>query len=184
MISADLKIVLYIITGRGKEVLNEAENWDHAQDLYAAMDCYKLHNYRPWFSAICRTRAWQDPWDAIFIACNESPFDEDLLMHAMTKGFEKQPFSTICNPIYYEEIMTSNTGRECWKTLVASNIKPLLGLRLGVRGLMAYHTTFMAIWIKDTEKISWHDFAVTFVQRMREIEAAHKSVSNVHPNQR
>jgi hypothetical protein len=30
MISADLKIVLSIITGRGKEVLNEAENWDHA----------------------------------------------------------------------------------------------------------------------------------------------------------
>jgi hypothetical protein len=177
--SKDLEIILLIITGRIRGLGRGAANLNHAQRLCSLMDSYKLNNHQLWFSRLCLMHAVKEPWEAIFFACNQSPFDKDLFMRAMSKGFRNKSFSAICRPDYYQETLRTKTGGACWTTLKADNIKPLLGLRLGLRGLLAYHSTFMVVWpLKDTEKICWYKWAVTFAQRMSAIEAEHKAVSN------
>lgn len=177
--SKDLGIILLIIIGRIRGLGCGAVNFNHAQRLCSLMDSYKLNNHRLWFSRLCRMHAIKEPWEAIFFACNQTLFDKDLFMRAMGKGFKNKSFSAICRPDYYQKTLKTKTGGDCWTTLKADNIKPLLGLRLGLRGLLAYHSTFMVVWpLKDTEKICWYKWAVTFAQRMSAIEAEHKAVSN------
>jgi hypothetical protein len=182
--STDFETMLLIITGRDPQtVIHGAEDWKHAQQLFSLMKSYKLNNYHPWFSQICQQCADEEPWEAIFLACNQTPFDKDLFMTAMVKGFKHKPFDTVCNPIYFEEISETASGRGCWKTMTASNIKPLLGLRLGLRGLLAYQKTFSLVWpLEDTDKMHWHKWATQFAQRMQVIEAEQQAVSDVSPS--
>lgn len=99
-------------------------------------------------------------------------------MTAMGQGFDSQTFSTICNPIYYKEPKVTATGGQCWTTLKPANVKPLLGLKLGLRGLLAYNATFARVSpLTPGATISWHNWASRFVDNMHAIEKEHDAVS-------
>jgi hypothetical protein len=175
--STDLEIILLIITGLGPCVVYRATNWKHAQRLFAIMESYKLYAYHPWFSQICRAHVREEPWEAIFLACNQSPFDKDLIMAAMVEGFRHQPFSLICKPSYYKKTNITGADSECWSALTATNIKPLFGMKLGLRGVMAYHSTFEAISpLPGYKTFPWYSWADKFVRSMSDMEAVYETV--------
>lgn len=175
--SADFEILLSIITGQGIDVVNRPANWDVARNLFSLMHFYKLNAYYPWFSQMCRSRATEQPWEAIFLACHQLPFDGDLITIAMAKGFEKQSF---CNTFYYSARFVTMAGVDSCASLDVVNIKPDLGLRLGLRGLLAYHSTFSPMPPHiGAAPISWIYWADSFVRNMYAIEARYKLVSNV-----
>lgn len=175
--SADFGIIIQIIIGRGLDVVYEIQNWAQARRLFSTMESYKLHAFNPWFSQICQDRAAEEPWEAIFLACNQAPFDKDLIMTAMIQGFKEQPFSTICKTIYYKETNATEEGGECWSTLLASNIKPRLGIKLGLRGALAYQSTFNEVSsLAGSKTISWHNWADKFVRNMSDIEEEYETV--------
>jgi hypothetical protein len=99
--SGDFEIILLIIHGRAPEVLPRVATWKQAEDLYAISVKYQLDGHRPWFSRICRDNAPQEPWEAIFLACNQSPVDTDLIEVAIADGFDFWSPRIICNLLYF-----------------------------------------------------------------------------------
>jgi hypothetical protein len=85
--SVDLEIVLTTITGRAQHILHQIKTWSQAKTLHDIADKYQLDAHRPWFSQICRRNAVQEPWEAIFLATNQSPMDTDLIHTALADGF-------------------------------------------------------------------------------------------------
>jgi hypothetical protein len=71
-------------------------------------------------------------------------------------------------------------GVDSCASLDVVNIKPDLGLRLGLRGLLACHSTFSPMPQHiGAAPISWTYWADRFVRNMYAIEARYKLVSNV-----
>jgi hypothetical protein len=167
--STGFEIILSIITGQGIDVVNRPANWGVTRNLFPLMHFYKLNAYYPWVSQMCKVRATEQPWEVIFLACNQLPFDRDLITVAMVKEFEKQSF---CGVGYYNSRFMTRTGVDSCATLDVVNIKSKLGLRLGLRGLLAYHSTFSPIPPHSgAAPIYWNYWPDCFVRNLNTIEA-------------
>lgn len=183
--STDLKIMLLIITSKPREAISRVTTWKQAKTLYDMADKYQLDTHRPWFSIICRNNATQQPWEAIFLACNQSPMDTDLIHTAIADGFSQRSFEEICSTSYFAEIKKESSGTNCWSTLRTSNTTFAFGVKLGLFGLMAYNFTFRTIehapdtspYGKGTGECRWQPWADKFVENVRAIEAKRSSSS-------
>lgn len=169
--STDFEIVLSIITGHAQEVLSRVTTWSQARTLHGIADKYQLDAYRPWFSQNCRNNASEQPWEALFLATNHSPMDQDPIRTAITEGFKARGAKEICDPTYFTKIDTDPTGAVCWRTLRTPNTTAAFGLKLGFSGLLAYNLTIGAIeGGADTQTWKLHEWADKFVHNAWKIE--------------
>lgn len=142
--SIDLEVMFSIITGHAHDVTDRAKGWEHAERLYRLVNKYQLENHRPWFSQICRTHAAEEPWQALFLACNQYPMDYDLIKSAIL-GFGNKSSAEIWRDSYFRNQNTDADGVKCWSILQPGNITILFGQKLGFRGLIAYNLSFDSI---------------------------------------
>jgi hypothetical protein len=123
--SKDFEILLLIIVGRGEEASKRVTTWDQAEKIYRLGDKYQIDGPRLWFSRICVQCAGEKPWDALFLACNVSPMDTDIIRQAITQGFDDFEMDELCDSRYFEKMKTDEDGRKCWATLRISNVTTL-----------------------------------------------------------
>lgn len=115
-----------------------------------------------WFSRICTRCAPENPWDALFLACNVSPMDTDIIREAISEGFRKVGVATLCDPRYFEKMNNTADNRRCWSIMDIGNITTHFGLKLGLLGLLAYRRTFAGIKMPSAATSScewetWHE---------------------------
>jgi hypothetical protein len=170
--SADFEIMLLVITGRTQEAVTRVSNWSQAQRLLDMSVKYQLDGHRHCFSLICRARASDDPWEAVFLACNQHPCDLDLLRDAIL-CMEEQTTDLLFKPAYFLTIATSH-GRPCQSNFRTANIRIAFGLRLGVRGVLGYNTAARAMKFESTTAtdavLSYNQWAHEFVKGMKWVE--------------
>lgn len=180
--SEDFEILLLIIVGRGEEASKRVKTWAQAEMLYEMSNKYQVDSQRPWFSRICAQCAPQKTWEALFLACNASPMEMDIIRSAI-EGFDENYMDDPCDPTYFKEMRYDAEGPKCWSTIRIDNITTEFGLKLGHLGLLAYGHTFASIETTDpatcTEEESWPDYACRFVNHAKGVEAARDLVSVV-----
>lgn len=185
--SVDFEIMLLIITGHPQEVLGRVKTWSQAERLYRLVDKYQLEGHRPWFSELCRANADEQPWEALFLACNQGHADATIIRAAIAEGFFRGPTSVVCNKAYFECTSTRfNEGTSTrlnedaaasgmittkHRTLDSSNITIALGLKLGFKGLLAYNLTFASLAAAGYGA-DWLRLAERFIAAIRKIEKA------------
>lgn len=173
--SSDLEVMFCIITGRAYDAMDSAKDWKHAERLYRLIGKYQLESHRPWFSQMCRTHAAEEPWQALFLACNQYPMDYDLIKTAIV-AFDKKKQTEIASDLYFRKQKTTAQGDKCWSTMRPGNITILLGQQLGFRGLLAYDLTFdgiknVAPGVAVTHN-PWIARAESFISNAKAIEKA------------
>jgi hypothetical protein len=178
--ACDFDMMLSIITGKPELAIHRAINWEHAARLYRLVDKYQLEGHRYWFSKICGQHASEEPWEALFLACNRSPIDTTIARHAISEGFAMQGNDKkLCDPRYFDRPTTtvriSGYGNKevsyKEKVLDASNASILLGRKLGPSGYMAYTRTFSGLAATYTTP-DWDAMAQRFVRNVDAIEAS------------
>lgn len=176
--SVDFEIMLMIITGHPQQVLQWVTHWNQTERLYRLVDKYQLEGHRPWFSEICSSHAAEKPWEALFLACNQSHADATIIRAAISQGFQNGPTSIVCNGAYFH--ITSfhdedgNRVTTKHQTLDSSNITISLGMNLGFKGLLAYNITFASLASSDDE-VEWGRLAERFIAKIREIEKGYRA---------
>jgi hypothetical protein len=185
--SKDFEILLLIVVGRGEEAAKRVTTWNHAEKLYRRGEKYQIDGPRPWFSRLCTQCAFEKPWDALFLACNVSPMDTDIIRQAISIGFPDRGVSTIGETRYFKKIQSTDGGSTCWSTIRPTNFTTLLGLRLGLLGLLAYGHTFAdnktaaASSPAVNSSNVWQGLAQSFVLNVKAVEKVRDAVS--HENQ-
>jgi hypothetical protein len=177
--SVDLEVMFAIITGHAHDVMDRAKDWKHAERLYRLVGKYQLENHRPWFSQICREHAAEEPWQALFLACNTYPMDYDLIKSAIL-GFGIKSRDVIWSDLYFRKQNTGPNGTASWSIMQPGNVTILLGQKLGFRGLLAYNLTFDGITNAapgGTAESSnfWMTRADLFIANAKAIEKANRS---------
>jgi hypothetical protein len=182
--SQDFEIVLLIIVGKGEEASKRVTSWTQAENLYRIGKKYRIDSQRHWFSRMCAQSAAQEPWEALFLACNVSPMDTDIIKPAIAEGFQRHTVDKICDPRYFQKMQRSPAGNRCWSTMQISNITTLFGFRLGLPGLLAYRHTLSTILSTSTSNAStdyqvrtWESIAQEFVRNVEAVEKARDNVS-------
>lgn len=177
--SVDLEIMFSIMTGRAQEVLGRPSNWKQAARLYRLVDKYQMDLLRPWFAQMCCAHATEEPWEALFLACNQSPMETHIIKTAITEGFEKHDAGELYNESYFKTFRTTTDGVHCWSTIRASNTTFLFGLKLGIRGFLAYTATFDRIRSvvdgDDDGMYSWNELGDHFVQNAIAVQQANET---------
>jgi hypothetical protein len=136
---------------------------------------YQIDGPRPWFSRLCTQCAFEKPWDALFLACNASPMDTEIIRQAI-RGFPIVGRDKICEPRYFKETKSATDGSRCWSTIHTTNIKPELGFKLGLPGLLAYGDTFATI--RNGCGTTWQTYAEDFIDNAKAVEEARDVVSS------
>jgi hypothetical protein len=140
---------------------------------------YQLDGHRHCFSLICRARATEAPWEAVFVACNQQPADLDLLRDAIL-GMEKLPPSVVFTKTHFYHIDMPN-GRPSPSTFRTANIKVAFGLKLGVRGILAYNIASRHLNLESALTVdvafSFKYWAIEFVEGMKYVEKRALEVS-------
>jgi hypothetical protein len=132
---------------------------------------------------MCAQHAAEKPWEALFLACNVTPMDTDIIRTAISEGFRKADIDEICDPLYFKKMKINSDNHRCWSTIKTSNVSTLLGLKLGLLGLLAYGHTFTNIDSKSASSSStpcgnsWDKYAREFVANARAVEKAQNVVS-------
>lgn len=171
--SIDLEIMFTVMTGRTHGLPPRAANWAQAARLYQLVDKYQVDGYRPWSSLICRAHATEEPWEALFLACNQTPADYDMIRTAIGQGFAKLDRTIRCSELHFKTMLTALDGTRCSSTMRASNMHFASGMRLGLRGLLAYNATFYNITTGGDAKVTtWLEFGDRFVGHMIAIDQA------------
>jgi hypothetical protein len=192
-LSGDFEILLLIIVGHGEEALKRVDTWNQAKILYGLSNKYQVDSQRPWFSRICAQWAWEKPWDALFLACNATPMETDIIRSAISEGFAEAEADEIFDPAYFKEMKydsdsdfdsesdSDSHGGRCWSTIRIGNITTEFGLKLGHLGLLAYAHTFASIKNTDpstcADDESYDDYARRFVDNAKAVEEARDIVS-------
>jgi hypothetical protein len=136
--ACDFEIMLLIIIGRPEEGICRVTDWDQSARLYHLVSKYRLEGHRLWFSQICRQQVAKEPWEALFLACNQSPMDISLAASAISEGFPKAAEGKLCDTTYFnatqEYVHNSLVKKSRGKVLDSSNVSVLLGLKLGMLG--------------------------------------------------
>lgn len=180
--SVDFEIMLLIITGYPQEVLGRVKSWNQAERLYRLVDKYQLEGHGPWFSELCRPHADEQPWEALFLACNQVLADATIIRAAISEGFFRAPTSVVCNKAYFKCTSTrfndedEGSGMVTTKhrTLDSSNITIALGMKLGFKGLLAYNLTFASLAAAGYGA-DWVRLAERFITNIRQIEKANRA---------
>lgn len=140
--ACDFEIMLLIIIGRPEEGISRVSDWDQSARLYHLVSKYQLEGHRLWFLQICRQHIAEEPWEALFLACNQSPIDIEIIGATISEGILKATASKVCDARYFEvteeTIQYRNFKKSKGKVLDSSNVTVLLGLKLGHAGLIAY----------------------------------------------
>jgi hypothetical protein len=113
--SEDFEIMLLILNGRGDEVMDRAKTWEYSAKLYGLVDKYRIEGHRYWFSQICRSQAAKAPWEAIFLACKQSPVDTTIIGPAIAEGFATRLFSEVCDPSYFTNLHAEHGAYSSFK---------------------------------------------------------------------
>jgi hypothetical protein len=165
--SDDLEIMFSIMTGCQQDVMDRSEDWAQAERLYRLVDKYQIDGLRHWFAQICCIHAAEEPWGALFLACNQSPMETSIIKTAISQGFEGQGASGLCVNAHFKTIKPNDDGTVSWATINSSNITFLFGIRLGHRGVLAYNATFhdvLGVDPVENRLTSWREDGDTFVQ--------------------
>jgi hypothetical protein len=127
--SKDFEILLLITVGRGEEAFKRVTTWKQAEKLYRMGDKYQIDAPRPWFSRLCAQCAPDKPWDALFLACNVSPIDAEIIRSAISEGFREIGIPALCDPRYFKEMRETDDGDRCSSTIRIDNITTLKEVR-------------------------------------------------------
>jgi hypothetical protein len=190
--SEDFEIMLLILNGRGDEVMDRAKTWEYSAKLYGLVDKYRIEGHRYWFSQICRSQAAKASWEAIFLACKQSPVDTTIIGPAIAEGFATRLFSEVCDPSYFTNLHAEHGAYSSFKNpnsypdgrgkhkhwvLDAGNISILLGRCLGHTGLLAYTLTFSGLASCPVDKYpDWNSLSQRFIRNVLAIEAQTRSL--------
>lgn len=170
--SQNFEILLAVIAGQAPEVLQRVIDWKHSVHLLQLADKYQLDGHRPWFSKMCRIRPSSDAWYPLLLACHQSPIDTDIIHTAISFWFPLHPLEAICNPDCFTKMEQTSDGSNSWSTLRPANISATFGLKLGLRGLLAYNFTFAGICQLRESKIVWSYWAKKFFSSVNAVESA------------
>jgi hypothetical protein len=168
--SADLEIMFSIMTGRQQEVLDRAKDWEQAARLYRLVDKYQIDGLRPWFAQICCAHAMEEPWEALFLACNQSPMDKSIIRASIAKGFRNKQDAALCDTRYLKHDTVWYGDRQTSEkvyVLDSSNTTVELGFKLGLKGFLAYHQTFQTCQLRIP---NWYSLAERFIENAIAIE--------------
>jgi hypothetical protein len=175
--ACDFEIMLLILIGKPYDAIYRAKGWEHSARLYRLVGKYQLEGHRHWFSQICGQHAAEDPWEALFLACDQSPIDTAIAGHAIGEGFARPWNAKLWDPKYFEETagyaLSRSSGKPPTKgqLLDTSNVSILLGRKLGHSGLLAYTRTFTGL-ASTHITIDWDTMAQRFVRHVKAIEKA------------
>lgn len=167
--SEDLEVMLFIITGRPNNVVNQSMTWQRASNLYRMMDKYGLDGHQPWFSGMCGRYVKDDPLEALFLACKRPCIDTMLARYAIADGFPSKTGNELYREKYFlQGSPTDNRGAVFpnHKLLAPRNMKAKFGLRLGFKGLLAYNLTFATL----DNNPDWKALSLQFVENALSIE--------------
>jgi hypothetical protein len=178
--SKDFEILLLVIVGRGEEATKRVTTWNQAEKLYRMGDKYQIDGPRLWFSRICAKCAAEDPWEAIFLACNTSPMDTDIIKSAIAEGFSGN-LTKVCDSRYFKKMETTAAGTRCCSTFEVANVTTLFGFKLGLSGLLAYRLTFPGNSLTtaapgEATTRTWENLAQQFVRNVKVVESIRTTV--------
>lgn len=166
----DLEIMLSIIVGKPEDVIHRARDWNQSARLNRLVNKYQFEGHRLWFSQMFREHAAEEPREALFLACSQSPVDALTEGQAISEGFSVTGKEKHCDPRYFEK----TTGANKDQVLDASNASIVLGLKLGHTGSIAYTHTFSGSAPSRTTT-EWVMMAQRFVQNVKAIVKANRS---------
>jgi hypothetical protein len=122
-----------------------------------------------------------EPWEALFLACNQSPMDKSIIRASIAKAFRNKQDAALCDTRYLKHDTVWNGSRHTSEkvyVLDSSNTTVALGFKLGLKGFLAYHQTFQTCQLSAP---SWYSLAEQFIENAIAIERkANNGKSTVH----
>jgi hypothetical protein len=107
-----IRTLLMIIAGHPCSADKRLNSWEKAKALYLSMQKYQLDRLQPWFSRFAARLAWDAPWEALCLACNNPCFDEDLARPVILYGIQENLALDLYDPKYFVDNQAHQSEEE------------------------------------------------------------------------